>query len=132
MGFDAGDKLRLIKILQLHKDQIKTNSVLSSLMDDLESYDIANSTDYVTEVQTAMLDAETAVTNIRENRGQDGYTLVSIPNEVTLQQGVGSSGANSAQYHYDRMDAISRIKQFLDEDNLLDAYVITGRVISSI
>jgi hypothetical protein len=132
MAFASGDKLRIIKVLNLHKDQIKADSVLSSLMADLEVYDTANSTTYVTEVQTALTDAETSSANIKANRGQDGYTQISIPNEVSIMQGVGSSGAVTAQYQYAKSEAISRIKQFLDEDDLLDAFVVSGRVISSI
>jgi hypothetical protein len=129
MAFATGDRLRLLKCLNLSKDQLKDGSRLAVLMTDLEDFDTTHDTALVTEVREQLDLWEDAGEALPAIQTQDIYSSISIPNEISSTTTPGSSTAVSQGQ---RRGYVDTILKYLDEYGQLQPFIMTGRVIQSL
>lgn len=130
MAFLATTKAKLISILNLHREQAVTNSVLSSLMTETEDFDLANGTTFVAEIESAITAIEKLDTTIANAAGKDGLKSVELFRRVKKEN--FAPGAATASHRNARTGHVNNIKRLLDPDDQLEPYSLSGRVISTL
>lgn len=130
MAFDNGDRARIVKLLELHRDQVIATSITAQLMTQLETFDANHSTAFVTEVQTLLTASEALQVTIDANAGKDGYTRVDVENEGEIEVAAGGL----TQPDKNKLTTnIERIKNLLDPNgHYLDMFATSGRVVRTI
>lgn len=129
MTFQSGDKERIRQALHLHRDMGARNSLLQSLMDELERYDTREGTSYVSAVRANLTTIETLNTTIETESESDGHKIEDLDGRIRIERFAGGSSAASRNK---RRRLIGEIKNYLDPDDVLSPYAMTGRVIPSI
>ena len=130
MAFAAADRFRLVKCLNLSRDQLKDNSRLAVLMTDLERFDTDNSTALVAEVREQLDLWEEVGETLPALQAQDGYKVVDVVNEVRVE--THSAGASSATAQGQRRGYVAAILKYLDEYDQLQPFIMTGRVVRTL
>ena len=131
MPFAAQDRTRIIKTLNLSREQDTANSVLALLMSDLEKFDTTNSTNYVQEVQNALLQYEANISLIKAGASKDALKAVTISGWGRKEFVSAGGGTNHLKMTQNSIR--DEIINMLDPDNLyLHHYIMTGRVIRTI
>ena len=130
MAFAAADRFRLVKCLNLSRDQLKDGSRLAVLMTDLERFDTANSTALVAEVLEQLDLWEDVGEALPALQAKDGYKVVDVPNEVRIE--THGAGASSATAQGQRRGYVAAILKYLDEYDQLQPFILTGRVMRTL
>lgn len=130
MAFVTADRLRLVKCLNLSKNQLRDGSRLAILMTGLEEFDTTNSTDLVAEVREQLDLWEEVGETLPALQAQDGYKVVDVDSEIRVE--THGAGASSAVAMGQRAGYVNAILKYLDEDGRLHPFIMTGRVISTL
>lgn len=130
MAFETGDRARIVKHLQLHKDQAKADSFLAQLMTEAESFDTTNTTTYVADIQTALTGIETLDTTIASKVEEDAIQRFEEVRVYEVEY-VGGGGA-TAHLKNERKSHTENIWRLLDPDGYLRQFSSEGRVIRTL
>lgn len=137
MLFSNRDRTAICDILNLDRQQYSPHSLLATLLQNVEQFDAQNGTDVVTRVQamiTQIQDTDAALYGdldaIDIDLGKtkdDGVQSLSIPGELTVAYGAGSS---SSTPYSGRIDALkARLKTLIDPDERLGSVTAGGRIL---
>ena len=130
MPFADGDRGRIAKALNLHRSQYFEDSCLAELMAQAEVMDSTHGTTFVLNIQQALAFIEQLGAEISAAAIKDGIKRKRVENQYEVEyQGTGSASANLLT---NRQNHIDDIKSWLDEWDLLEAYVLTSRVIMTL
>ena len=132
MAFATGDRSRIIKALNLNREQDTATSTLALLMADLERFDTTNSTNYVQRVQNALLKYERNVPCIEAAASSDALEVIDIDG-WGRKEFVAGGGGGTKHLKDQQAGLRDEILNLLDPDNLyLHRYIMTGRVIRTL
>ena len=130
MAFATGDRKRIADALKLHQEQYFANSLLATLMSDLEAVDAAQGTTFVTDVQSALTSVETLDTSIASSASSDALASLSVDNQYS--ETYRAAGGATASLKADRSGHIEDIYRWLDPNDLLRSYSTQSRVIQTL
>lgn len=131
MAFQSGDRARIVEQLNLHRDQVKSTSVLAQLMTELDTFDTANGTTYADDVRALLATCETLRTTIATNSANEGIEEVDIPNAHRVEYFSGNAPTAADK---NKLNAnVAKIRNLLDPNGIyLGRFVLSGRVIPTV
>ena len=124
MDFASSSREDLVEILNLPKDQDVDGSVLDGLMDDVVTFDATNSTAYVTKIEDALSLAQEYEADIATAQSSSAYSTINVPGDISLTVASPGAAVTVAIQNFDGQ--IEKIKGWLDPNQQLEKYILTG------
>lgn len=128
--FSPSDRSRIVDALNLYEELNRPNSVLATLMTNRETNDTTYSVDRVGQIIEALDKIDQLNDSIEEESGNTGITRYRAEDDIEIAY---SSGGSATQPSKQKKQAqIGNIRRWLDPDNRLEAYSLSGRVIRTL
>ena len=128
--FATADRGRLVDALILDESQNRPNSVLATLMTERETDDARYSVDRVAAILDALDAIESLDSTIEEESANTGIISYSATDDISITY--ASGGASTAASKQKKTAQSGNIRRWLDPDNRLEAYSLSGRVIRTL
>ena len=129
MTFAATTKPKLVNILELHRDQAISGSMLSTLMTETENFDSDHGTTYVADIESAITAIEALDVAIAASSASNGLTQIDVFRKINIRREAGTAtkpALDSRQSH------VANIRRLLDPENHLERSSLSARVIPTL
>ena len=129
MTFAATTKPKLVNILELHRDQAISGSMLSTLMTETENFDSDHGTTYVADIESAITAIEALDVAIAAAAESDGLTEIDIFRRTNIRREAGTATKPALD---SRRSHVANIRRLLDPENYLERSSLSARVIPTL
>ncbi len=126
--FDTADRQRIVDALSLAEELNRPSSILASLMTTRETDDTSYGVDRVTDIKNALDDLEC----LKETLNEPANSAVSRENFEGKYEVEYAVSDTQKGYKQQKARHINNIKKWLDPDQRLEPYVLSGRVIRTL
>ncbi len=126
--FDTADRQRIVDALSLAEELNRPSSILASLMTTRETDDTSYGVDRVTDIKNALDDLE----SLQENLSEPANSAVRRENFEGKYEVEYAVSDTQQGYKRQKTRHINNIKKWLDPDQRLEPYVLSGRVIRTL